>query len=351
VSIPANRETIVTQRADDPKKPYGDVEYADPGYQEDGKKRYPIDTEDHIRAAWNYINQEKNAGQYSADEVTKIKAKIVAAWKDKIDKDGPPSAEDRAADSEEERQEEESAAAEDEKKRTAGIPPILRQLRQRVRTYRFRGMQELGQWAWLVDCISNAGVAAALETALEGDDSEIPGKIDDVLERAVEVLVAMAQEEGSELLNNTEIGPGEALDEAGLDDDDKVIVLAGANPRVQRFRIGYLRAKAAMATKRAGKVFSADTERCLRSMLDNLQKGLDEHRSFGRTHRAGMMDAMRETRDMLDRAATQPPSDEEDDDHQPPDNEAKPSQVDKTEGGRSADFRRRQAELLQVRAA
>ena len=78
--------------ADD--KPYGDVEYADPGYQEDKKKRYPIDSEKHIRAAWNYINKPKNAGKYSADEVKRIKAKIVAAWKDKIDPDGPPSAAD-----------------------------------------------------------------------------------------------------------------------------------------------------------------------------------------------------------------------------------------------------------------
>lgn len=75
------------------KKPYGDVNYADPGYQKDGKKRYPIDTEDHIRSAWSYINQEKNAGEYSADQLKKIKAKIEAAWRSKIDKAGPPSAE------------------------------------------------------------------------------------------------------------------------------------------------------------------------------------------------------------------------------------------------------------------
>jgi HK97 family phage prohead protease len=77
----------------DPAKPYGDVAYADPGYQDDGKKRYPIDTEAHIRAAWNYINKPKNAGKYSGDEVSKIKGRIVAAWKRKIDPKGPPSAE------------------------------------------------------------------------------------------------------------------------------------------------------------------------------------------------------------------------------------------------------------------
>jgi hypothetical protein len=71
---------------------YGNVEYADPGYQDDKKKRYPIDTEKHIRAAWSYINKPKNAGKYSADELNRIKNKIIAAWKDKIDPEGPPSA-------------------------------------------------------------------------------------------------------------------------------------------------------------------------------------------------------------------------------------------------------------------
>lgn len=75
------------------KKPYGDVPYADNGFQKDGKKRYPIDTEEHIRAAWNYINKKENAAKYSSEQVSKIKAKIVAAWKKKINKDGPPSAE------------------------------------------------------------------------------------------------------------------------------------------------------------------------------------------------------------------------------------------------------------------
>ena len=67
---------------------YGDVSFAD-----EKNKKYPIDTAEHIRAAWNYINQARNAGKYSAEEVATIKHKIVAAWKDKIDKGGPPGAE------------------------------------------------------------------------------------------------------------------------------------------------------------------------------------------------------------------------------------------------------------------
>jgi HK97 family phage major capsid protein len=64
-----------------PKAPYGDVEYADPGYQKDGKKRYPIDTKEHCQAAWSYINKASNQSPYSSDQVAKIKDKIQAAAK------------------------------------------------------------------------------------------------------------------------------------------------------------------------------------------------------------------------------------------------------------------------------
>lgn len=74
------------------KEPYGSVPYADEGYQKDGKKRYPIDNEGHIRAAWNYINKPHNAAKYSSEHLATIKRKIISAWKKHIDKDGPPSA-------------------------------------------------------------------------------------------------------------------------------------------------------------------------------------------------------------------------------------------------------------------
>lgn len=61
--------------------PYGQVEYADPGYQGDKQKRYPIDTEAHTRSAWSYINQAKNAAKYSAGDLQKVKARIKAAAK------------------------------------------------------------------------------------------------------------------------------------------------------------------------------------------------------------------------------------------------------------------------------
>ncbi len=70
---------------------YGDVKFADPT-----NKKYPIDTEEHIRAAWNYINHAGNAAKYSSSEVRAIKSRIVSAWKSKVDKAGPPSAKDKS---------------------------------------------------------------------------------------------------------------------------------------------------------------------------------------------------------------------------------------------------------------
>ena len=60
------------------KKPYGDVKYADPGYRE-GIKRYPLDSEEHCRAAWAYINMPKNAKFYNAEQLKAIKGRIKKA--------------------------------------------------------------------------------------------------------------------------------------------------------------------------------------------------------------------------------------------------------------------------------
>ena len=58
------------------ERKYGDVEFADAT-----NKKYPIDTPEHIRAAWNYINHKDNAAKYDGDEVETIKTKIKRAAK------------------------------------------------------------------------------------------------------------------------------------------------------------------------------------------------------------------------------------------------------------------------------
>ena len=55
---------------------YGDVEFADPT-----NKKYPVDTPEHIRAAWSYIHHKNDADKYSPEDVEKIKANIEQAAK------------------------------------------------------------------------------------------------------------------------------------------------------------------------------------------------------------------------------------------------------------------------------
>jgi hypothetical protein len=55
---------------------YGDVEFADPV-----NNKYPVDTPEHVRAAWSYINHKDNAAKYDADEVRQIKSRIKRAAK------------------------------------------------------------------------------------------------------------------------------------------------------------------------------------------------------------------------------------------------------------------------------
>ena len=56
------------------EKKYGDVKFADPT-----NKKYPIDTAEHVRAAWGYINHKDNAAKYDKDEVESIKDRIKKA--------------------------------------------------------------------------------------------------------------------------------------------------------------------------------------------------------------------------------------------------------------------------------
>jgi hypothetical protein len=57
---------------------YGDVQFAD-----ETNKKYPIDTADHIRAAWSYIDHKDNAAKYDKYEVKTIKNRIKHAAKEK----------------------------------------------------------------------------------------------------------------------------------------------------------------------------------------------------------------------------------------------------------------------------
>lgn len=59
----------------------GDIKYADPGFQKDGRKRHLIDTKDHVRATWAHIKVSKDLGEYSPDEIDQMEKCTLAAAK------------------------------------------------------------------------------------------------------------------------------------------------------------------------------------------------------------------------------------------------------------------------------
>ncbi len=80
------------EAADGPGETAGWLDHADPGYQPDGRPRYPIDSERHIRAAWAFVHQPGNAARYTPAQLGHIKQRIIAAWRERIDPAGPPAA-------------------------------------------------------------------------------------------------------------------------------------------------------------------------------------------------------------------------------------------------------------------
>lgn len=89
----ARRFDALVEGKKTPKEPYGEKnEYADPGYQADKKERYPLGSEEEIRAAWDYIHKARDADKYSPEHLKEIKARIVRAWKEKIGGEPPEAA-------------------------------------------------------------------------------------------------------------------------------------------------------------------------------------------------------------------------------------------------------------------
>ena len=66
-------------KRDDVKPERGEHEYGDVEFADAVNKKYPIDTAEHVRAAWSYIHHADNAAKYAKDEVETIKGRIQKA--------------------------------------------------------------------------------------------------------------------------------------------------------------------------------------------------------------------------------------------------------------------------------
>ena len=210
--------------------------YADPGYQDDEKPRYPLKRDgkldaERIRAAWSYIHKVKNAEAYSDKELARIKAKIVVAWKKEIDPEGPPEA-DEDADKRKARREREDAhkaamreeadksaepdeaekarraemdkadaerrASEDDKAEKAAKAAAEKAAAAQLA----KGMNSVSALAQILSGIAALQNTAEWESAQEGDDSPLPGKLRDAVTSLGEILKEMVSEEVQELAQN-----------------------------------------------------------------------------------------------------------------------------------------------------
>ena len=72
----AERKDISSADENRAQKKYGNVKFAD-----EVNKKYPIDTEEHVRAALSYWGMPKNRAKYSPKDQKKITDNIRAAAK------------------------------------------------------------------------------------------------------------------------------------------------------------------------------------------------------------------------------------------------------------------------------
>lgn len=81
------------EKRDDIDKNRGLHEYGKVKFADSVNDKYPIDTEEHIRAAWSYIHMPRNYDKYDKADIKTIEDRIIEAWKEKINPEGPPEAE------------------------------------------------------------------------------------------------------------------------------------------------------------------------------------------------------------------------------------------------------------------
>ena len=211
--------TAADAAGDDPSETR---DYADPGYQLDGRKRYPIDSEHHIRAAWAFIHQPHNARRYTAAQLERIKARIIAAWQATIGPAGPPAA---GAPSQ--------GAAETARKGLADIGRLT---------------QIILDLEWLHDRL-------ALEAVAEDDGSPLPQRLRQIIAPLCDFLEALVAEEGSEQIEVPEVPAATGLE---------ALAIAGGLRKARRQDVAPLAAGLATLT---GEIVSR---------LDALQKRVDE---------------------------------------------------------------------------
>lgn len=179
---------------------------------------------------------------------------------------------------------------------------------------------------------------AKYEAAIEGDASQVPGMLADILIDLGDALLAMTAEEVAEALAQHTHDDEDESDET-LIETERAYIREATSPALRAFRRGMAHAKV-----RAGKTLSTETIRCMREAKAMHEDAMDLHRQAMRKHKDGIA----AVNDMFERAGV---SDEDSDATQTIQTSDGVTTDEGSRAALSAGYRRRQAELRAMPAS
>jgi hypothetical protein len=252
-----------------PEKPCGNVHYADPGYQLDRRKRYPIDTDRNIRAAWNYINNPDNAKKYTEDQLKRIKATIIAAWEDNIDEDGPPMADGH----------------------------------EKIASSRLsKALWDVGRVARVILDLDWLRQALDLEAARENDNSQQPARLQEIIAELCEILNALVTEETGEMLD-------EGTDTSSLAPTTPEMMAEKGRPGIRKLATGPLtKAKHSQGDQALLDMARLACDKCLKMGGLSLTEADNLREARGFLDKAGALTTENTGREMTDDAGDAQPA-------------------------------------------
>jgi len=144
-----------------------------------------------------------------------------------------------------------------------------------------RGLYEVAGLAHLLQHMGYCHDASEFEAAIEGDNSPVPGMIGEALVAVGKALVAMTQEEVSELLEgkDLEIEEEDDIELVEVTVEERAFIAAAKTPRVRAWRRG-------IALARAGRTLSAANEKRLEQAADHHERAMKHHGAIGEQHQA-----------------------------------------------------------------
>jgi HK97 family phage prohead protease len=213
-----------------------------------------------------------------------------------------------------------------------------------------RGLYNVACLAQLLGELGYQTDLAKWEAGIEQDGSKVPEMMATALYALGDAFLTMAEEEVAELLASVTEGmtAADEADEELLEEGERAHVRAATSPRVRAWRRAL-----AVANVRAGKKLSSETARCLREARAMHDEAMDLHRSALRKTKEGLQSID----DLMERSGVSDPEDTDSktvqtssgtDESEGSTNgrTAVPPQTPGDEIAFSADYRRRQAEIL-----